>query len=277
MRRVWAVAALTMALVTAGTSGALAEPGPEGTNQAYGTVADGPLPTPDAPWPATGELSVFLCLKDTPMVACRGRVVTAEQRRNIKRAIKRLPGVSEVRFVTKREAYREFREAFAHNDTLLKDVRQSDMPEEFRARLQVRNDKLDAKLEKLPGVSMVIVSGTDFWDGKADAKVVLCSPKTAMEPCGVGDPITDQERDAVFETLRTVEGVQKIYLESHRHAAENLRRLVGGWNRAKPTLRDALEASGETFHLVLSSPADFSRIRPALKGLPGVAEIGRHG
>ncbi|MFI6501522.1 permease-like cell division protein FtsX [Nonomuraea typhae] len=245
-------------------------------------MADGPLPTPDAPWPTTGRMRVSLCFKDDDSKNCRGRAVTAEQKRKLETLLKRLPGVSKVRFESQREAYQGFREQFADDEGLLNAVRVSDMPETFLAHLNVPDLKLRARLERVPGVSWVYVHRTDFWAGKADAKVVLCSPKNTLERCQAQDAITDQARDAVFAALRTVTGVKTIYLESHRHAAQN--RL---WTAVvhpvpyppgarKPTFKEALRLTGETFHLVLSDPSDFDRIRPALKGIAGWESIIRH-
>ncbi|MFI6501521.1 permease-like cell division protein FtsX [Nonomuraea typhae] len=282
MRRTWAVAALTTALATSGMGVAAAdvpvggirqsdEPalGPDDVTSRTGTGADGvvaeavaPLATPDASWPATGRLTVYLCSKGTAVHDCHGKAVTAEQKRKLEKLLNRLPGVSDVRYVSQSEAYRNFREDTGRTRT----GGQSSMPQYFRATLDRPNVKLGEKLEKLPGIASAVVRRSDFWTGKAAAMVRLCGPSN----CANRLTITDHERDAVFEVLRNLQGVKKVYLETHRHAAQNHQRVFSG------SLQDASKRTGQVFHLVLSSPADFSRIRPALKGLTGVHGISRH-
>ncbi|MFI6391750.1 hypothetical protein ACIBHY_38345 [Nonomuraea sp. NPDC050547] len=285
MRRTWVVAALTTALATSGMGSAAAdtpadstlgetslneaqenrdaEPGAGDVSVEPGSGADGvvavavsPLPTPKAAWPTTGRLTVYLCSKASLQKKCDGRGPGDEQKRKIERLLKRLSGLSGVRYVSEDEAYRNARE-----DGLR--VRKGAIPASFRAEVKVPNVNLGPKLEKLPGITTARVWRTDFWAGRAQAKVELCGPAN----CPGRGAITDHERDAVFEALRTLQGVKKVYLESRRHAVDNWRRV---------THENRTPAVGEYFHLVLTDSSVFEQIRPALRGLPGVDQVSRH-
>ncbi|MFI6293058.1 hypothetical protein ACIBEJ_15825 [Nonomuraea sp. NPDC050790] len=299
MRRTWVVAALTTALATSGMGAAAAdapadrvlgetsaneapESASESTSESAsesasesrgaepgdvsaesGTGADGvvavavsPLPVPKAAWPTTGRLTVYLCSKAELQKKCEGRGPSDEQKRKIERLLKRLPGLSGVRYVSAEESYRNAREDGVP-------AKKGSIPASFRADVKVPNVNLGPKLAKLPGIATARVWRTDFWAGKAHAKVELCGPAN----CSGRGAITDHERDAVFEALRTLPGVKKVYLESRGHAIENWRRV--SYASTTPDV-------GEIFHLVLSDPSVFDRIRPALRGLPGVEQVSRH-
>jgi cell division protein FtsX len=285
--------ALTTALATGGVAAAAADV-PAGMKTLGETVAnradlpevssrtdvDGvveqgasPLPPPKGPWPKSGTLSVFLCSKSSAMRKCHGRATTAEQKRKLKKVLKRLPGVSEVRFEDQDEAFREFREEFGHNKALIAATRKSDMPESFEAKVEVVNAKQADRLAKLPGVASAYAWGTNFWIGKAHAQVSLCAPRNDPGACQGRGQTTDLERDAIFEALRNLGGVKKIYLEPQEHAVKNWRHVVVG-----STLKSTTVASftGESFHLVLANPSHLTPITTALKGLSGVNEVSRH-
>ncbi|MEU7861972.1 permease-like cell division protein FtsX [Nonomuraea sp. NPDC049141] len=274
--------ALTTALATSGAAAAAADV-PAGMKTLGGTVANGvddvmeqgdsPLPPPKGPWPKSGTLSVFLCSKHIATPNCHGKATTAEQKRRLEKLLKRLPGVSGVRFMDQDESYRKFREDFSDNKALIAASRKSDMPEYFDAKVKVVNAKQANKLAKLPGVASVYEWRTDFWLGKAHAQVRLCAPRNDQGACQGRGQTTDLERDAIFEALRNVEGVKKIYLEPRAHAVSNWRNIfVGSTSNSKAIA----SVTGESFHLVLANPSNLTPITAALKGLPGVEEVARH-
>lgn len=232
-----------------------------------------PLPPPKGPWPKSGTLVVHLCSKDSAMQNCHGRATTAEQKRKLEKLLKRLPGFSGLRFVDQDEALREFREAFRDNKELISAAGKRDMPESFEVELAVVNAKQADKVAKLPGVAMALAQRTDFWLGKAHAQVRLCASRNLQGACPGRGRTTDLERDAVFEALRQLEGVKKIYLEPREHAAKNWRHVFVGSTLKPKTI--AL-ITGESFHLVLSDPASIDPIRAALKWLPGVYGVSQH-
>ncbi|MFD9942670.1 permease-like cell division protein FtsX [Nonomuraea sp. NPDC059023] len=268
----------TLTTVLAASGGVAAADSVDPPEAGAPTGADGavkhgasPLPPPKGAWPKSGTLTVYLCAKDSALPGCRGRAATAEQKRRLERLLKRLPGVSGLRFEDQEEAYRNFRDKYRDNKPLIAAARKSDMAESFRAKVEVVNTRQTDRLAKLNGVASVYAWRTDFWVGKAHAKVSLCAPSN--EPGLCEGQTTDPEREAIFEALRNLQGVKKIYLEPREHAAKNWRRVF-----ATTTLKPKVIASfsGEIFHLVLANPADLAPITAALKGLPGVKEISLH-
>ncbi|MFI9556394.1 permease-like cell division protein FtsX [Nonomuraea endophytica] len=244
---------------------------PGGMNSRTGAVerAVAPLPPPQGPWPTSGSLMVMLCSKDSGFRQCHGHA-TDGQKRNLEQVLKQLPGVSGVRFVDQEESLREHREAFGHNKS---SVRASDMPESFEAELKVMNVKHVTRLEKVPGVAAVYTWGTNFWLGKAHAQVRLCAPRNSPGACEDRGQATDRERDAVFEVLRNIEGVRKIYLEPREHAIRSWRQVLVDTTLKRKTIELLI---GENFHLVLDDPADLAPISAAVKGLAGADEVSRH-
>ncbi|MFD1536169.1 permease-like cell division protein FtsX [Nonomuraea guangzhouensis] len=282
MRLRWAVVALTTALATSGVAAASADV-PAGMKTLGETVANGvdavmeqgdsPLPPPKGPWPKSGTLSVFLCSKNSTMPSCHGRATTAEQKRRLEKLLKRLPGVSRVRFVNQDESFRKFREEFRHNTSLIAATLKSDMPESFEAKVKVVNAKQANRLAKLPGVASAHEWRTDFWLGKAHAQVRLCAPRNDQGACQGRGQTTDLERDAIFEALRNLEGVKKIYLEPREHAVRNWRNIFADSIFNSKTIASV---TGESFHLVLADPSNLTPINAALKELSGVEKVLRH-
>ncbi|MFI6290520.1 permease-like cell division protein FtsX [Nonomuraea sp. NPDC050790] len=218
-------------------------------------------------------MMVFLCMDDDAHERCRGRAVTAEQKRTIAAALKRLPEASMVRFVDQDEALRQFREDYRHNEALRSAARRADMPESFEVEIRVLKQEYAARVEKLPGVSMVAMLRTGFWPGKAHARVRLCPPRNDVGGCEGRGQATDRERDAVFEAFRTLQSVRRIYLEPREHA---IRDWGNAYTSTTVEQKIVTPAIGESFHLVLADPVDLAPVVSALKGLPGVDEVVRH-
>lgn len=106
-----------------------------------GCVAKEPSP------PQPVDVSVFLQM-----------TATDQQKQSIEAAIRALPGVSDVRFETRDEAYLEFKKLFKDSPDLVNSVRPQDMPESFRFRLADQAstvDKAKESLSSLPGVDKV--------------------------------------------------------------------------------------------------------------------------
>ncbi|HCT75522.1 MAG TPA: hypothetical protein DGG94_19390 [Micromonosporaceae bacterium] len=98
------------------------------------------------PPPQPVDVSVFLQM-----------TATDQQKQSIEAAIRALPGVSDVRFETRDEAYTEFKKLFQDSPDLVNSVRPQDMPESFRFRLAdwASVDKAKESISSLPGVDKV--------------------------------------------------------------------------------------------------------------------------
>ncbi|MFC7386957.1 permease-like cell division protein FtsX [Sphaerisporangium rhizosphaerae] len=231
----------------------------------------GPLPPPDAPWPTTGEASVFLCGSGSAQDNCDGRAIMAAQRLMVERTLRGLPEVSAVRFQSRAETLKDFKKAWALSATAREAFRESDMPESFVVDLTSTGDFL-RKVETLPGVSNVYVRGTSFWAGKADVAIRLC-PRTAPgknSPCLGRGEASAAEKATIYQTLRDLDGIGAIYLEDRRHATKD---AFWAMFARSPDDTKLFAYIPESYHLVLDGPGAVDRVRRAVSGLPGVNNI----
>ncbi|MFC4536694.1 permease-like cell division protein FtsX [Sphaerisporangium dianthi] len=229
---------------------------------------DGPLPPPEAPWPTTGEASVFLCDHDSAYKNCGERAITTTQRLSLERTLRGLPEVSAVRFRSRAEALKDLIGVFPPNA-----LRESDVPESFRVALKTTSD-FRRKTEALPGVSNVVVGGTGFWAGKTDVVIELCprDPLERDERCKGRGETTEAEKTAIHQDLLALDGVGAIYLENRVHAWRD-----ASW-RSFAKLPDAATPPAyisESFHLVLDAPDAAGRVRRAVGERPGVNSVDR--
>ncbi|MEO3872619.1 permease-like cell division protein FtsX [Nonomuraea sp. B12E4] len=230
----------------------------------------GPLPPPDAPWPTTGSVSVFLCNKGMVQEKCGGRAITATQTREVERVLRNTPEVSEVRFISRAEALAKFKATFARNKELIAATSESDMPQSFRAKVSTLTGDHVRKIEALGGVVDVMTLGTGFWVGKADLGIHLC-PQQENEKgtkcSGRGAP-TAEEKPAVYEALRSIDSVGPIYFEDHVHAGKDRYWRIFG----KPQTKSS-DAAPESFYVVLRAPGAVEQVKRGTGNLPGVKEI----
>lgn len=102
-------------------------------------------PAPSSATETDKHVSVFL--KST---------VTGEQTRAIASALRKLPSVEEVRFVSQQEAYATFKEQFKDAPSLLATIKPGDVPASFRVTLKAASGFCGvAGLSTQPGVSLV--------------------------------------------------------------------------------------------------------------------------
>lgn len=218
----------------------------------------GPLPPPDVPWPTAGNASVYLCKSDGAEENCRKRAITAAQRLTVDRTLRSLPEVSGIRFVSRAEALKAFTEVYVRLGAALGE---SDMPESFRVDLTTTGGFM-RKVEALPGVSGVHVGGTNFWSGKTDVEVRLCSQDVQEDSrCAGRGEATAAEKDAVYQVLRALDGVGAVYLEDRGHASRNSywMTFAKSQDTTKPDARIP-----ESFHLVLDAPEAAERVKRAV-------------
>lgn len=109
-------------------------------------------------WSDKVEVSVYLCVKDSPFPACENKSgVTREEKANLEQAIKALPEVERVEYESQAEAYKKWQQQET-NQTLLAVIKVDSMPESFRVKMK-DPDKAPAVVTSLkgqPGVSNVI-------------------------------------------------------------------------------------------------------------------------
>lgn len=104
------------------------------------------------------ELSVFLCVPDSAGGNCEpGQGTTEAQRNLIKQRLEANPEVEKVYYVTKEEAYEEYKEMFK-DSTLLQDVTVDTMQDSFKLKLKnpENYEGVVAEASGLPGVQNVV-------------------------------------------------------------------------------------------------------------------------
>ncbi|MET8145606.1 hypothetical protein ABZU32_35345 [Sphaerisporangium sp. NPDC005288] len=145
------------------------------------------------------------------------------------------------------------------------------MPESLEVTLTTVGD-FRQKAEAVPGVSDVHVRGTSFWAGRTDVAVRLCGQRPVDEGsrCAERGAAIAEEKAAVFQALRTMEGVGDIYLEEHAHAVKDALWVTSG-SSEDVAKRDRYVP--ESFHLVLDAPDAAERVKRVVGGLPGVRSV----
>ncbi|WP_405144920.1 permease-like cell division protein FtsX [Sphaerisporangium sp. NBC_01403] len=110
-------------------------------------------------WSDKVQLSAFLCKKNDPFEACKGRGAVSEQEKQaLKTRIEGMAQVDKVFFEGQEAAYKNFKDAYSSNSVFLSAVKVDDMPESFRVKLKNQDDYkavFDA-LSGAPGVSNVV-------------------------------------------------------------------------------------------------------------------------
>ncbi|MDA0637015.1 permease-like cell division protein FtsX [Nonomuraea sp. MCN248] len=106
------------------------------------------------------ELTLFLCAAESA-APCDGKAATRKQKAAVSRVLKALPEVQSVTYESRQTAYANVIEQYAHNESLIAALRESDLPESYRAFLRPGIDylvrkKLAAELRRLPGVAQVV-------------------------------------------------------------------------------------------------------------------------
>ncbi|WP_157544738.1 permease-like cell division protein FtsX [Microtetraspora fusca] len=229
-----------------------------------------PLPPPRGPWPETGTFLLHLCQDTSAEVwewCAGGGAVTDEERWVIERTLASLPEVTSYGRRTPEEML-----AIARQDHRVGDILTADLMREGYGGTLGRGDWRSPlrALADLPGVGAPIAYRDDFWWGKADVSVALC-PETPIygftRPCEGRGRATDAEKEAVFDRIRRLPGIEKIYAEDPAHAAKARDHV--SWQM--PFGSDRLDDLPETFYIKLADPGAAARIEKAVAGMSGLA------
>ncbi|MEV5569711.1 permease-like cell division protein FtsX [Spirillospora sp. NPDC052269] len=102
------------------------------------------------------NVSVFLCSRTSANRLCEGKDVTREQLTQIEQAIRAVPGVRQVRYEPRVEAFRRFKERFSGVPGF-QDVRAGDIPDSYRVQADASaRPGLLRVMDGRPGVDQVI-------------------------------------------------------------------------------------------------------------------------
>ena len=134
-------------------------------------------------WQGKVQLSVYLCTSGSASTQCsRNGPVTASEITSVRQTLQSDPQVSRVSFVSEAQAYRQFRQEFANNPSLIRDTLPSQIPSSFEVKL--RNAQADATqvaavVDGAPGVDQVVQNSSvldkfyKLLDGARNAVVII--------------------------------------------------------------------------------------------------------
>ncbi|MFG1688277.1 permease-like cell division protein FtsX [Nonomuraea sp. NPDC049269] len=241
------------------------------------------------------DVSIFLCGKLSPSQTCPGGSVTAEQTKAVMDALREAPGVIQVQYVSKDQAYARFRRDYADEKALLDAIDATDLLPSFQVKLRPGADSKVSlgKMKSMEGVSDITFPGeaADLIgsgpEKTADVSAFLCGEQSSIASCGAvaapdstrsapkfvkyGKAVTPAQRRALGTEIGAIPGVQSTHFESRQEAYENFQRSYKG-NKA---LVQATKQSDmpESFRLQLRPDADWDKVITKLQGLPGVAIV----
>ncbi|MEV7965249.1 permease-like cell division protein FtsX [Sphaerisporangium sp. NPDC088356] len=235
-----------------------------------------PLAPPAGPVPEQLGFNVELCDSDLPRRCSEEVYDIADDPRQVADAVRALPEVASVKFISKQDAYELWRRS--SSQYLDPAYRTNVKPENFlnsitgTLRRSADFPRFAERVRAFTGVREVSRRPTSFWRGKADLTVNLCGNDPIWEDrCGpVTDRhVTEEQKQAIADRIRSVEGVEKIYFEDRAHALMLQKRYYPeGPGSAPPLL---LASMNEAFHVKVRAPAVAERVMQAVEGLPGVA------
>jgi cell division transport system permease protein len=86
-------------------------------------------------WQSRVEISVYLCTADSPNPSCHG-AVTPDQQAQIQQTLTAMPQVEHVYYQSQQQAYAEFKQYFASDQSYVSTVQQGDIPASFEVKLK---------------------------------------------------------------------------------------------------------------------------------------------
>ncbi|MER7504818.1 permease-like cell division protein FtsX [Nonomuraea pusilla] len=221
---------------------------------------------------------MFLCSKaDDYRAKCGGRDVTGAQRQAVESYLRGRAEVTQVRFVSREESYRRFRQEYAGQERILSRYTAEDLPESYRVRVKPDADR-GRLLEEVRGLKGVGLSGdlatlssASRQRAREELSAFLCMP-TSPSGCGKKPrAATPAQIEAVNAAIKKMPGIVSVHFENRQEAFENFRSTYAE-NR---TLIDAtrVEDMPESFRMTLREGADRSKVAEALERLPGVSTV----
>jgi cell division transport system permease protein len=108
----------------------------------------------------------------------------------------------------------------------------------------------------------------DFWYDRIEISVFLCNDFDTGATCASG-AVSDEEREAIRDTLESNPEVEEVFVESQEQAYELFR------DRFDDSIADNItpEQLQESFRIKLVNPEEFEGVVSSVAGLPGVAQV----
>ncbi|MGA7688644.1 MAG: permease-like cell division protein FtsX [Jiangellales bacterium] len=108
----------------------------------------------------------------------------------------------------------------------------------------------------------------DFWYDRIEISVFLCNDFDTGATCASG-AVSDEEREAIRDTLESNPEVEEVFVESQEEAYELFR------DRFDDSIADNItpEQLQESFRIKLVNPEEFEGVVSSVAGLAGVAQV----
>jgi cell division transport system permease protein len=115
----------------------------------------------------------------------------------------------------------------------------------------------------------------EFWGDRLQITVFLCTENSPTANC-IDGRVTDEQKTAVEEVLRTNPEVQKYDFETSQEAYDKWRTVYSsGEDDTQQQVIDAIRPSdmAETYWITLKDPREFESIKSEVSGLKGVGNV----
>ena len=111
-------------------------------------------------WQSNAQISVYLCTPSSPNPSCHGGVTPAQQAQ-IQRTLTAMPQVGHVYYQSQQQAYAQFKQYFANDQSYVTTVQQGDIPASFEVKLKNPGSGTDygivtSAVQGVPGVDTVV-------------------------------------------------------------------------------------------------------------------------
>ncbi|WP_103957253.1 permease-like cell division protein FtsX [Nonomuraea solani] len=238
------------------------------------------------PTTVTAKVSVFLCTgSDLGMPPCKAGAATPQQTKTIERALRELPQVERMFFVSRTSAYEDFRKKYAANKVLVDHVKVTDLPPLFSLQLKRGADskQIQTSVGRMAGVREVVdhaaAAAVRPEKPKWHLNVFLCGSKGPEQPpCAgrkkngaEGKAITSGERVALEELIIETPGVEEFVFETQAEAYKNFKESFAKNKELVDATR--LGDMPQSFRIRLKKGTEWSDLAGELKKQPGVAQV----
>ncbi|MGI5160952.1 permease-like cell division protein FtsX [Microbispora sp. CA-102843] len=235
-----------------------------------------PLPPPVTSAPRTGRLWVVLCADGPDEYApnCLHGAATADDKRKIEAVLRSLPEIRDFSFESKERAYERFRKSAGEDPAGLEFVRKTrvdEMPESYHGALGPGEwEAIRLRIGDLSGVFATEIYGDSLWRGVADIGIPLCPEIGSDYPrCRGRERVSEEEKTAVLDRVRDLDGVKAVYFEDAAHALANRRRIF--WQSEGEDVD--VRALPEAFYVAFDRPPAKAEMEKILGRMPGVADV----
>ncbi len=227
------------------------------------------LPPPAGPLPEQLGFTVTLCDSDLPRPCAEGVFEIADDPGRVEDALRAIPEVTSVRYISREDAYQMWRRSSSQflEEKYRVGIRPEYFQNSFKGTLRRSADypRFAERVRPLAGVRNVSRSPTTFWRDKADLAIYLCGDGYQKE-CGTpaNRQMTEDQKQAIVDRIRSVDGVEKVYFEDRAHAVMLFKHYFP--ETKGPAEGDVVEA----FHVKGRTTEVADLVRRAVKGMPGV-------